>query len=279
MAKTDLRKLTFILSKEVTLPKHGTTEIFDTATTWEEIETLVSKGFSPISQKHYLMSKALEFNEQFWDMIHHGRNLGKMPRNGLDRDEVLKVFPKILSLFREQKNCPPLPSELKYFELPKLNQENHIASDFFEQLILLGYGNYIGAALFPIERHIYSEFNKETWAICPAFHIKITRKISVEQIKQYLTENTEEIQKALDRLPAKIPFVLSERDLRICELRSNEKSYREIVEIIRLECPKLLEERISVTSVRKVFIRAQNRINALFKIVTPYPIRTSPKAS
>ena len=279
MTKTDLRKFTFILSKKVTLPKHGTTEIFATATTWEEIQTLVSKGFSPISQRRYLMSKALEFNEKFWDMIYHLRNLGKMPRNGSDRAEVLKVFPEILSLFREQKNCPPLPSELKYFKLPKLNQENFIASDFFEQLTLLGYGNYIGAALFPIERHIYSEFNKETWAICPAFHIKITRELSVEQIKQYLTENTEEIQKALDRLPAKIPFVLSERDLRICELRCNEKSYPKIVEIIRLENPKLLEDKISVTSVRKVFIRAQKRINALFRIIPPYPIRTSPKTS
>lgn len=244
------------------------------ATEWKEIKELSKTEPAP-DEDTYLLFKALELNKSLEkELIHARRNL-RLPENGLSWEEYKK---------RKDTKADHSKQELEdilYFlhnhdkEIYRIKRKLYLHPQITEQLenLILGYfvepsfrGISYGCNGANVDDYeSIEDFDKDVEV--DQVLIDITKRTSKNELFKYINNNWKNITKLMDYLPEVKHFYISPRDMRIVELRDNQKlKYSEIAEqIIKEFSIDDINGSVNEDSIKTSYMRAKSKIDELAK--------------
>lgn len=223
------------------------------------------------NRDHYFLIKALEQNKEFEKEVLKARKILNIPEKGYTAEYY--VNKNDLTDFKSGKELLRRSREITKFSLDvrevskriikKLQPPNYIRS----QMEVLICGNFVAPTyqkISIIPKHRYIEDGK-TYFITIA--IEIYSKLSKNEFVRYINENWKFIEKEMAYLKPDNTVYVSNRDLRIIELRDKEKlKYKNIADRIESEFGNNdFSARINEDSVKTAYKRAKNKISGLTK--------------
>lgn len=242
------------------------------AYTWSEIKSL--KGNFAFSRECFLKFKAIENNTFFWKEIIKSRANLNIPKEGLTWEKTRVFLEKELkdTLRRDGK---PHEEEFVNFnkEIERINKIlilNKPIRGCLEELIC---SNYISHnPFFTDESEIdyrFDDYAEDRESGIPdSVLVSIQYPITKNKLVQYINKNWSGIRELLNDLPNKKTFKISERDLKIFEIKTlfPNKTFSDIADdIVRefnIDDP---DSKINEFSVKEAYKRARIKISSLAK--------------
>lgn len=246
------------------------------ATNWKEI-VKYSKTYPTFDENFYQLIKALEHSKEFEKEIIKSRERLKIPADGYSWKEYKKIsdykrkdqseaeIQKMLFLIKNY------PSEVARIT-KALGLDNRITGSL-KEIILTStvtppeYLSDIHYWLEPDDSYQFMDKDEieEAKEVTKSFNIAFARQVTKNELFKFIENNWSEINQRAQKLPKKTNNYISERDLRIVDLRENSKlSFSEIVSQIAKEF-KLDDPfgRINEDSIKTAYRRAKLKISSI----------------
>lgn len=224
--------------------------------TWEEIK---KNGGESFSKEFYLKCKALELNKDFEKEIIKSRKMLGIPENGYPFDyEITKTeiekggkeIGRLEKIFYFDRTIKNTLHDLLYENLVYYNMD---VSD--QDIISCRMDDYFGE---------YEEDNGVWSCVLLSITIPITR----HRLKKYIDNNWKYIKDNLDKLPKRKDFNISEKQLRIFEIKESNKKLtysdiaNQIIKEFNIDDP---EAKTNEESIKTEYNRAKKKIESLAK--------------
>jgi len=244
------------------------------ATEWQEIKKLPKDEFAP-DEDTFVLFKALELNKSLERELIHARKNLLLPENGLSIEQYIN---------RKDTRANLSENELKdaiYFihnyrkEIHKIRRKMYLHPQVEEQMdnLILGYfvepefrGISYGCNGANLEDYESIE-DFDRYAEVDTVLIDMSKKVSKNELIKYIDSHWDKITKLLDFLPEVKHFYISPRDMRIVELRDNQKlKYSQIAELIIKEFSiDDISGSVNEDSIKTSYKRAKSKIEELAK--------------
>ena len=222
--------------------------------TWKEIvrngaETRFGKGL-------YEKCKAVELNEYFVSSVQEIRKLLGIPEEGLSIDQCVNLSFNDKLYQKVEKRISALIDE---YEI------DMTILDCLPEIIL---GEYISGSWTTYKgREITLEFDDhfdEENFLFERVLLCINSPITKNKLHNYIDSNWRQISGQSQRLTINKDSFISDKDLRIVELKNGQKKYGEVADIISEEFPEKYDK-INEDSVKQAYARAKEKIQNLMK--------------
>lgn len=241
----------------------------DAVSEWEEIEVFRDKGHLTPTRDFFSTVKALEKNAEFQKEILLARKNAGLLKDGIPwKLYYYDYYLKSLSVYSE------IESEKYRNFFSKVNKEatrikekiKNLEEFVANQLNYLIIGSFVFPGGFPITHESYP-LDKDVGGegSYKNILIRIHNKVVKNELLTYIEDNWWGINSLMNYLPVKPNYSISERDLRIVELRDKEKlPYKAITSQIVQEFKiNNSESKINEDSVKTAYRRAKQRISLL----------------
>lgn len=246
------------------------------ASEWQEIKKMPKSEPTP-DEDTYVLFKALELNKSLEkELILARRNL-RLPDDGVTweqykkrkdptSDASKKEIEDILYFIRNHVNeIHRIKRKLLLHPQVEEQLENLILGCFVETLFRgVGFGCN-GTNVNDYESIDDFDKNVEVDMVL----IDITKKISKNELLRFIDSQWEDISNLMNYLPKTKHFYISPRDMRILNLRDNEKlRYSEIADLIIKEYSiDNMKGSINEDSIKTSYKRAKNKVEELAKVM------------
>lgn len=248
------------------------------ASNWKEI-VRYSNDYIAFDEEFYQIIKALEYNEEFEREVIKSRIRLKIPDVGYAWREYQKIsdysrkdvsdieIAKMLFLIRT------IPKEVSRI-IKRLKLNKRIRSELKDIILTSSvcspdYLSDIHYWLEPDDRFelMDDDEKEEAKEIIKSFNIAFTRKVTKNELIKFIENNWSNFKKRMELLPEKERYYISERDLRIVELRDKKNfKYGDIAsQIIKEFLLDNIESTVNEDSVKTSYKRAKRKIVALAK--------------
>lgn len=244
------------------------------ATEWQEISRLSKDDIAP-DKETFNLFKALELNNEIDKELKKARIKLRLPGDGLNWEQYKQYKDTKANHSKEELE------NILYFirnrtkEISRIKRKLSLHPQVEEQLENLILGYFVEPSYRGIETgcnganvddyESIDDFDK--YAEVDEVLISITKRISKNELHQFIDNNWNEINKLMDYLPIEEHFYISPRDLRIVELRDKQKmKYKEIADTITNEFSiDDISGAINEDSVKTSYKRAKNKVDKLAK--------------
>ncbi|MSU25805.1 MAG: hypothetical protein EXS44_00890 [Candidatus Levybacteria bacterium] len=246
------------------------------ATNWKEIGKY-SKTYPAFDKNFYQLVKALEHSREFEKEITKSRERLKIPADGYSWREYEKMS--------DYKRKDQSEAEIQKMLFLIKNYPNEVAriarvlglgnriTDSLKEIILTStvtspdYLSDIHYWLEPDDSYAFMDKDEieEAKEVTKSFNIAFTRQVTKNELLKFIENNWSEINRRIQKLPKKTNNYISERDLRIVDLRENSKlPFSEIVNQISKEFrPDDPFGRINEDSIKTAYRRAKLKIRSI----------------
>ncbi|MDQ3008008.1 MAG: hypothetical protein M3Q81_00235 [bacterium] len=244
------------------------------ATEWQEINDFGINDFAP-NRETFNLFKALEHNQDIDEELRKARKKLRLPVGGLTWEQFKQRKDTKADLSKEELENIIYFIHNHYKEISKIKRKLQLHPQVEEQLENLILGNFVepkyrdiivgcnGANVHDYES--MDDFDEHTEV--DEVSVVLTKRASKNELLKFIDDNWNDIKKLMEMLPQEERFYISQRDLRIVELRDKQRmKYKDIADTITTEFSiEDISGAINEDSVKTSYKRARTKIDTLAK--------------